>query len=104
MNCGSGNARGANRLARKVRRTPSAQRHAQRAAALPQRVRGDRQWIAAELAHFVFVELDDVEAPKPGGCLRQRARHAHPIRFLAQEERSEEHTSELQSLAYLVCR
>src|SRR6266545_5328731 len=34
-------------------------------------------------------------------CIRIAARHDFPA---ASEERSEEHTSELQSLAYLVCR
>src|SRR2546425_2293158 len=38
-----------------------------------------------------------VEAVDRFGCARE---HAHPARLV----RSEEHTSELQSLAYLVCR
>src|SRR3989441_9783391 len=35
---------------------------------------------------------------------RQRVPHTHTPCHPGQDERSEEHTSELQSLAYLVCR
>src|SRR5438045_6605939 len=83
---GSGDACGPNRLARKVGRALVAQCDTQRGAALPQRIGGNREWIAAQLAHLVFVELDDIEAAEPGGCLRQRARYAHPVRLLTQEK------------------
>src|SRR3712207_7815324 len=36
--------------------------------------------------------------------LPQEDQHRHPPRQLAEERRSEEHTSELQSRQYLVCR
>src|SRR2546425_8888063 len=41
-----------------------------------------------------------VREPPPGGT----PRHTRPYRYRSFRSRSEEHTSELQSLAYLVCR
>src|SRR2546425_9552972 len=42
--------------------------------------------------------------PTFGGCLRRRAHGIGLVGTARREDRSEEHTSELQSLAYLVCR
>src|SRR5687767_15400973 len=43
-----------------------------------------------------------VRAPRAGDPAR--GPHLRDRRFLRRDDRSEEHTSELQSLAYLVCR
>src|SRR2546425_9548524 len=51
-------------------------------------------WINADLKIWVG-HIEDNDAWERVGATR---------RFLQQRERSEEHTSELQSLAYLVCR
>src|SRR3712207_8319772 len=40
----------------------------------------------------------------PERCLRHRAIHTQPVPVQALQSRSEEHTSELQSRQYLVCR
>src|SRR2546425_9027482 len=43
-------------------------------------------------------------ATLPCWLLRTAWADAHPVAPMARQTRSEEHTSELQSLAYLVCR
>src|SRR5205085_10788963 len=43
-------------------------------------------------------------APLGGGRLRQLRRRRHPAPVVAGRDRSEEHTSELQSQSNLVCR
>src|SRR2546425_5270069 len=48
----------------------------------------------------LFRSTTGMGAGLPGG-MGAKIRHAHPSSI---DERSEEHTSELQSLAYLVCR
>src|SRR2546425_4980667 len=55
----------------------------------------------AHLAHFV-----EKQGPARGLLQPSRARRHGPGEgpFFVAEQRSEEHTSELQSLAYLVCR
>src|SRR5437764_5567572 len=50
----------------------------------------------ARKGHTVFATMRD-----PGG---RNAKNASEIRALAEKDRSEEHTSELQSPMYLVCR
>src|SRR5687767_15664245 len=44
------------------------------------------------------------EGGRPAALLRIAAHGGGDVRWLARAPRSEEHTSELQSLAYLVCR
>src|SRR5687767_15210434 len=58
-------------------------------------VTGNRSWLAAESGCWVWNNL--VRGSNT-------AVHCPAGRTTSQTERSEEHTSELQSLAYLVCR
>src|SRR5687767_15326136 len=48
--------------------------------------------------------LDRADEPRRGLALRRRHRARRRLDLAAVPARSEEHTSELQSLAYLVCR
>src|SRR2546423_6646929 len=64
-----------------------------------------RHLLHAQLQIWRFLAQD----LRPGGITilyfrMRRFYHAQPRRRLSGEARSEEHTSELQSLAYLVCR
>src|SRR5205823_14859768 len=71
------------------------------------RCAGSMRWVmvapgigAAIAARRVAMLARAARPPQPVGSLQSRA----PSAPLVDDERSEEHTSELQSLAYLVCR
>src|SRR5205823_15001596 len=57
--------------------------------------RGEQPQVATQLEH---------PAPGPGSRLPEQSPAQVPRPFAGEVKRSEEHTSELQSLAYLVCR
>src|SRR3712207_7306107 len=70
---------------------------------IPEHLRSDLEFVFVEEVGEVFAAaLEDRPSVTP--VRRRRARVAPPARRAARQPRSEEHTSELQSRQYLVCR
>src|SRR3712207_8075187 len=69
------------------------------------RSRGGEGPMKPELWRLLQEGVGAFKSPCPEGLWWRSATHGLPLAmFLGQESRSEEHTSELQSRQYLVCR
>src|SRR5918994_95253 len=62
-----------------IRYSAGAERHGQQRNAGAQCLRRKRERIGSELLHFVFVELDDIEAAEPAGSVSQRPKNPDAI-------------------------